>query len=1544
MSRKARRLPWENRRQSTSSRRVQRSIRLESLERRELLTMAPIHLSPTDTIDLPEGGEISAYDAASQRLFVTGDQLHIIDASNPEHLVEITTIPLAATSVAANNGVIAVAVPASPMTDPGSVVFLNADGIQIGEVIVGSLPDMLTFTPDGSKVLVANEGEPASGVDPLASISIIDISAGVASASVQTVGFSQFDGREEELRSRGVRIFPGKSVSQDVEPEYIAVDPSGTTAFVTLQEANSFAILDIAGARIRDILPLGLKDHSVGEANLTQYALTDLPELGVTSGGDVIQLGGMSGLWFDGTTDDGQLKFLTVPDRGPNGDPTPAGERPFLLPDYQARVVEFQLNPVTGQVTITNQILLTRPDGSGGSRPITGLPNIAGVDETPVDSDGNCLPYDPFGADLEGIVRAPDGTFWMPDEYRPSIYHFSADGQLIDRFVPVGTAHLAAKTAGAYGTETLPMEYSNRVSNRGFEAIAYDTDLDIVYAFIQSPLANPDQATSNGSDVLRILGIDAQTGVPVAEYLYLLEDPAVRTSKVDKIGDAVYAGDGKFLVVERDSGTTAESKKYVFEIDLKGATNLLDGSRYDPYFLGLIGGKEPATDSASAGTAISTGYKTDDGNLAWLPGDPAGGSLTTIAETLRAEEDFSIGVVSTVPFTHATPAAFVSHNVSRNNYTQIGSEIIHAVQPEVVIGGGNRDWGGNYLSAADQSALEGGSTAYTYVGREPGVDGGNALLTAAWSVDVTAGEKLFGLFGGVGGNFEYHEVSDSPGSPSVDQGNEENPTLAEATIAALGVLGADPDGFFVMLEQGDIDWSNHANDFENMVGGVWDLDQAVLSAQDAVAYGVGGMDWSNTLMIVTSDHSNSYMRTQSVLGAGNLPTQEGDPYAFSYPQGEVSYGTTNHTNELVTLSARGAGSQLFADYAGTWYPGSSIVDNTAIYQVMRRAALELGVEHVILFIGDGMNIEHEIATSRYLYGEDAGLAWHGWGELADGWSGSCATWDVTTYNRYAQASGLPAYNAATFDPLVGYDPRVGGEQPFPLATVGEYPALSGVTLEQHTIDQLAAFNIQPVDKVKVLNLPSLGYLPNDKAEGITLLPGGRMAVLNDNDFALAGSGLISLGIIDFDEPGNRLDASDRDNAINLQNWPVYGMFMPDGIASYQSSGHTYYVTANEGDDRGEVSRIRDLTLDPEVFPNAAELQANAALGRLNASTIDGDLDGDGDFDRLQILGARSFSVWDSYGNLVFDSSDAIAEITAALTPDLFNADKGDASGFDTRSDNKGAEPESVTVGEIDGRIYAFVALERSGGGVLVFDVTDPVATQFVQYVRIDSDIAPEGLKFISADASPNGVPLLVVSNEVSHTVTLYQIVDTVESVVVNDGSSQRSMVTEVQVSFASVVEIAGGAFQLWNRATSEYVALQVDATNQNGKTVARLSFLDGTSVVSRDIGNSLADGNYELLIDSAKVSSNGLQLTGEKSVAGDFRFGNQEADSFFRFFGDADGDRDVDTGDLLRFRHAFNTLAGEAGYQSYFDFLGDDDVDTVDLLHFRLRFNKYLNF
>ncbi|WP_259724175.1 ExeM/NucH family extracellular endonuclease [Synechococcus sp. CS-1332] len=899
--------------------------------------------------------EIIAHDPASQKLFSLNgalNRLDVLSIANPNAPALVGSIDLSAygavpNSVAVKNGLIAVAMEASPKTEAGKVVFFSTAGVFQSQVSVGAQPDMLTFTPDGLKVLVANEGEPNVGdtINPEGSISIISLAGGVAAASVTTASFSAFNGKEAQLRGQGVRISAGKSFAVDAEPESIAVSPDGSTARITLQENNAVAVLDLATNTITAIQALGLKDYSTGlpQVKSFDFDAATLPAIGTTATGQTLKLGGFSGLHFEGIdVATGNLKFITNTDRGPNGEPSdvlpavPGNERPFALPAFSPELVRFQLNQGTGAISITSRIALKRADGT----PLSGLPNlqssVAGggfSDEVGVDLNGNQLTNDPFGADVEGIVVAPDGSFWLPDEYRPAIYHFDASGKLIERFIPTGTAAGAGQPAGTFGTEALPSVYGQfRRANRGFEAIAMEGDK--IYAFIQTNLDNPGTGVRNNG-VIRILEFNSVTKQVSGEFVYVMRDTSAGgNAKTDKIGDAVALGGGRFLVVERDDRTGTDSNKLIYEINLKGATNVL----------------------------------------------------------------------------------------------------------------------------------------------------------------------------------------------------------------------------------------------------------------------------------------------------------------------------------------------------GT-----------------------------------------------------------------------------------------------------------------PLAT-----ATSGTTLESLNPAALAANSIRAVDKRLVVNAAAIGYTGISKLEGLALVDADTIALINDNDFQLAGTIAgngsaplnptpepIRLGLIDFNL-SNGLDASDRDvdgssgagGKISVKPQPVFGMAMPDGIAAYTVGGKKYFITANEGDDRDdfinpdETIRVgsSSYVLDPTSFPNAAALKNNALLGRLTVSAIDGDIDGDGDIDRIQAYGARSFTIWDEAGNRVFDSGDALELITAAQVPALFNSD-GVAGSFDTRSDNKGPEPEGVAIGEINGRLYAFVGLERVGG-FITYDVTDPIKPVFVTYTNPaanaagtpgQTDRAPEGIAFINAADSPSGQPLVVTGNEVSGTTTLYSV-------------------------------------------------------------------------------------------------------------------------------------------------------------------------------------------
>jgi len=286
---------------------------------------------------------------------------------------------------------------------------------------------------------------------------------------------------------------------------------------------------------------------------------------------------------------------------------------------------------------------------------------------------------------------------------------------------------------------------------------------------------------------------------------------------------------------------------------------------------------------------------------------------------------------------------------------------------------------------------------------------------------------------------------------------------------------------------------------------------------------------------------------------------------------------------------------------------------------------------------------------------------------------------------------------------------------------------------------------------------------DSKTAWVTLQENNGLAVVDLQNKKITQ--LVGLGTKSFDSIQTAMDASDKDDVINIKPWPVKGFYQPDSITSYEYDGQTFLITANEGDARdydgfSEEDRVDDLVLDSAITDQYPNIQDDEQLGRLKTTTVNGDTDQDGDVDQIFAYGARSFSIWDAAGNIVYDSGSDFARITASIDPRIFN-------GGDKRSDDKGAEPEAVTVGKVAGQTYAFIGLERTGG-IMVYNVTDPLSPYFVQYINntnpegdVDlgtaGDVAPEGIVFIPQAKSPIRAPLLAVTNEVSGTTTLYKI-------------------------------------------------------------------------------------------------------------------------------------------------------------------------------------------
>ncbi|MGK2939855.1 MAG: choice-of-anchor I family protein [Solirubrobacteraceae bacterium] len=300
-------------------------------------------------------------------------------------------------------------------------------------------------------------------------------------------------------------------------------------------------------------------------------------------------------------------------------------------------------------------------------------------------------------------------------------------------------------------------------------------------------------------------------------------------------------------------------------------------------------------------------------------------------------------------------------------------------------------------------------------------------------------------------------------------------------------------------------------------------------------------------------------------------------------------------------------------------------------------------------------------------------------------------------------------------------------------------------------DTTFAKNVEP-EYIDTDTTGSVAYVSLQEANAIALVSVATAKVLS-----VRGLGYKNHGRVPF-------DPSDRDGGANLRTFSnVFGMYQPDAIAVYSVLGLPFVVTANEGDARdygyfAEESRVSGLTLDPTAFPDPA-VKGNTQLGRLTVTKTLGDTDNDGDYDELYAFGGRSMSILDPLGGMVWDSGAELEQYIAANDPTTFNADHAPlVPEIDNRSDNKGPEPEGIAIGNVAGRPYAFLGNERQGG-IVAYDLRSKVGrAELAGYVNTrPADRGPEGLSFVAADDSPNGRPLVLVTNEITGTVNILQV-------------------------------------------------------------------------------------------------------------------------------------------------------------------------------------------
>ncbi len=347
--------------------------------------------------------------------------------------------------------------------------------------------------------------------------------------------------------------------------------------------------------------------------------------------------------------------------------------------------------------------------------------------------------------------------------------------------------------------------------------------------------------------------------------------------------------------------------------------------------------KNNTTDSASAATAMSTGVKTYGGAIGV---DTQGQPLKHIAE--RAEElGKATGVVTTVEFSHATPAGFVAHNLSRNNYAAIAQEMIMSSATDVIMGAGNPGFNDDGQPRTSDPKYVGGQATWDALrtgsaGLAVDADH-NGKLDDAWKLAQTKADiqalaegptpKRVCAVPQVYTTLQQARSGNPQAAPYVVPLNQNVPTLAEMSRAALNVLDDDEDGVFLMIEGGAIDWASHANQSGRLIEEEIDFNQAV---EAVIQWVQKNSNWAETLLIVTGDHETGYLTGpgsdpawQPIVnnGTGNVPGME--------------WHSTDHTNSLIPLFAKGLASYLMYCYADQKDPvRGRYIDNIEIAKTL----------------------------------------------------------------------------------------------------------------------------------------------------------------------------------------------------------------------------------------------------------------------------------------------------------------------------------------------------------------------------------------------------------------------------------------------------------------------------------------------------------------------------------------------------------------------------------------------------------------------------------
>ena len=418
------------------------------------------------------------------------------------------------------------------------------------------------------------------------------------------------------------------------------------------------------------------------------------------------------------------------------------------------------------------------------------------------------------------------------------------------------------------------------------------------------------------------------------------------------------------------------------------------------------------------------------------------------------------------------------------------------------------------------------------------------------------------------------------------------------------------------------------------------------------------------------------------------------------------------------------------------------------------------------------------------------------------------------------ATGTKLVIANEGEPIAGYGVAPTDPSKDPAGSIGIIDIQGRVNL-QFSYTDLGFAGIALPSDLRLSGPAGTTQVTDVEPEYVSVLGNYAYVTLQENN-GVAKVNLISntieavfaLGTVDYST--QLVDLSDKDSGFKPLLGQAYeGLRMADGIAAYSVKGKDYFITANEGDGR-DYGTYKDESANPPTSPNVRTLTDDASVGSA---------------DRATTFGGRSISVFDAdTGALLWDSGNSLQ--TIAVAAGMY---------ADGRSDSKGVEPEGVVVAQLHGRSYAIVSLERTTSSMLaVFDVTDPSAGVFVTSTVLSGSISPEGLHIVEAKQSPTGRQQLVVSNELSNTLNVFDLEALITAPPVAGAGTFKSTMLK---------DVAGGP------------ELQISSLLTAGEFTSGLNPGDSiyvpTGIFDGQGAYDNGDGTYTLLVNSELGSTSG---------------------------------------------------------------------------------------